>query len=153
MNKLLKIMLIIGLLSAPAQAGDFPVIGIALIAPKQTHELRVELAAYAPARQYGLMNRQTVAPYDGMLFDFKAEQTITMWMKNTFIPLDMVFYNARQEVVHIHYDATPESLELIRSPVPARYVLEVPAGDAARYGIKPGHRFEIRQQPAGDQAS
>ncbi len=143
MVKLLTFPFILVVLLRFAQAGDFPVASIELTTQKQVHALRVELAEYAPARQYGLMHRQTVEPFAGMLFDFKASQPITMWMKNTLIPLDMVFFNNDQRVVHIHYNAEPESLELIRSPVPARYVLEVPAGDADRYGIRPGDQFCI----------
>lgn len=106
------------------------------------HNLKVELATEEKDLQQGLMFRKTIAPYDGMLFDFGQETTAQMWMKNTLIPLDMVFFDDNRKIVHLHYGAVPHSLDRISSPLPARYVLELNAGDIDRLGLKLGDRFE-----------
>lgn len=138
---ILKIYVIIALgFALPAYAYDTG--EITITGPKAPAQLSVEIAQTKEDRITGLMNRTTLDPYDGMLFDFKLEQPIAMWMKNTLIPLDMVFFNRQQEVVFIRPNAKPNSLEAIASPVPVRYVLELPGGHAAKYGLKKGHRFE-----------
>lgn len=90
------------------------------------------------------MFRKTIEPYHGMLFDMGIEHpSPSMWMKNTEIPLDMVFYNGKREAVFTHKDAKPHSLQSVTSPASARYVLELPSGGIQKYGIKKGHRFEL----------
>jgi uncharacterized membrane protein (UPF0127 family) len=144
MRKWLNIVFFTSFLVATA-AGAFQPAQIRLIGEKE-YPLSVELAISPEERQQGLMQRRTVKPFDGMLFDFGNEQTVAMWMKNTHIPLDMVFFDEGRKVVHIHYDAIPHSLAVIQTPAPARYVLELPAGDANRYGIKTGHIFELLEK-------
>ncbi|MEQ8196287.1 MAG: DUF192 domain-containing protein [Rhodospirillales bacterium] len=104
--------------------------------------MSVELAATPEARAQGLQGRRFLAPDSGMLFDFGRSKIITMWMKNTFIPLDMIFIAADGRIVHIARNTEPFSLETIRSPVPASAVLELMAGAARRLGIEPGDRVE-----------
>ena len=77
-----------------------------------------------------------------MLFDFIKPQIVSMWMKNTFIPLDMLFIGADGRIVHIAENTEPFSLKTITSPVPASAVLELKAGSAARWGIAIGDRVE-----------
>lgn len=101
---------------------------------------RVELAADPAARRRGLMYRQQLPAHQGMLFDYKKPQAVQMWMKNTFIPLDMLFIGADGEIVHIVEHARPQSLEIIHSPRPARAVLEVNAGVVDRHDIRVGDR-------------
>ena len=100
----------------------------------------VELATTAAARQQGLMWRQALPRQHGMLFDFEHEQPVSMWMKNTLIPLDMLFINDQGVVVGLHAEAQPESLRKIVSFKPVRYVMEINGGESAVYAIRPGDR-------------
>ncbi len=87
------------------------------------------------------MFRRHLASDHGMLFDFDREIAIRMWMKNTYIPLDMIFIADDRTVVDIAQDTVPLSLEVIAAAHPARFVLEVNAGTAARLSIQPGDRI------------
>jgi uncharacterized protein len=102
------------------------------------HEFTVELALTDQEQQTGLMFRPSLAANRGMLFDYKTPTQITMWMKNTFIPLDMIFIGADGRIVHIAERTVPQSLEIVPSVRPARAVLEVNGGTAQRLGIKIG---------------
>jgi hypothetical protein len=104
------------------------------------HTFRVELAAKPADRERGLMYRQSIDADAGMLFDFGEEQPVSMWMKNTFIPLDMLFISNAGIVVQIAADTVPQSLDVISSGRPVRAVLEIKGGEAARQGIAPGAR-------------
>jgi len=101
-------------------------------------EVAVEVAATPEAQARGLMYRR------GMLFVFPAEAPHEFWMKNTFIPLDMIFIGADGRIVGIHANATPLSTAPLGVERPSRYVLEVPGGWAARRGVAPGDRVELR---------
>jgi len=98
----------------------------------------IELALTEPQMMQGLMFRREMAADQGMLFDYGSPQKITMWMKNTFIPLDMIFIGADGKVVDYHERAVPMSLDTIATKVPARAVLEVNSGTVRRLGIQPG---------------
>lgn len=102
------------------------------------HTLQVEVADTPQARSTGLMYRRTLDPDQGMLFDFGGEQPVSMWMKNTYIPLDMVFIGSDRRVKHIARQTTPLSERTVESPVPVRYVLEIKGGWSAELGIAPG---------------
>jgi uncharacterized membrane protein (UPF0127 family) len=78
----------------------------------------------------------------GMLFDFKTEQPVMMWMKNTYLPLDMIFISRDGHVSHVAENAEPLSERIISSNGAVYAVLEVNAGTAAKLGIKPGDRVE-----------
>ena len=101
----------------------------------------VEIADTKSAREHGLMYRTSLPDRHGMLFDFGTDRDVIMWMKNTAIPLDMIFIEANGRVRRIEHNTTPESLRLIRSGGPVRSVLEVSAGTAQKYGIEPGDRI------------
>jgi uncharacterized protein len=99
----------------------------------------VELALSEPQREQGLMFRRNLAPDAGMLFDMETTQPIVMWMKNTLIPLDMVFVDGGK-IVGIHERAVPLSTDMIPAQAPARYVIELNGGAVERLGIKIGDR-------------
>ena len=101
----------------------------------------VEVAATPGARAQGLMYRRSLAPGAGMLFDFGRDEVARMWMKNTFIPLDMVFAARDGTVRGIVRNALPRSLDTISSRVPVRAVLELNGGEAERIGLAPGNRI------------
>ena len=104
----------------------------------RSHAFTVELAATEKTRRLGLMFRRRLAPDAGMLFDYVRPQPVAMWMKNTYIPLDMLFIAADGRVVNIARRAVPRSLRSIPSAGPVRAVLEVNAGTVDRLGIAPG---------------
>jgi len=126
------------LLSPGAVAAEGPVEPLKIVGSKGTHTFHVELAVSQAERSRGLMYRRSLAKDRGMLFDFGTERPITMWMKNTYIPLDMIFIGSDLTVRGIARQTTPFSEETIASGKPARYVLEVPGGTADRLGIRPG---------------
>jgi uncharacterized membrane protein (UPF0127 family) len=98
----------------------------------------VEMATTDEERAKGLMYRRELADGRGMLFDFTPEQTISMWMKNTYISLDMIFIGTDGRVTRVAENTEPESTRIISSGNPAKAVLEVIAGTARKYGIAPG---------------
>ena len=106
------------------------------------HSFAIELALNPAQHEQGLMYRRTLASDAGMLFDFHAAKPISMWMKNTFIPLDMIFIGNDGHVVGIAERTIPQSLDILSSPGPVRAVLEVNGGTASRMGIKVGDLVE-----------
>ena len=107
---------------------------------KGRHRFKLEMALTEKQQQRGLMFRRSLAPDAGMLFDYGSPQIITMWMRNTLIPLDMIFIGADGRIINIAERAVPGSLTAIASAGAARAVLEVNGGTASRLGIKPGDR-------------
>jgi uncharacterized protein len=105
-----------------------------------THNFTVELAATLEQQAYGLMFRRELAADRGMLFPFGEARYASFWMKNTLIPLDMLFLDAEGRIAFIHRRARPHSLEPISSPVPVVAVLEIPGGEADRQDIRVGDR-------------
>jgi uncharacterized protein len=103
-----------------------------------SHHFNIELATAMEQQVQGLMFRRSLAPDAGMLFLYTDDRDIQMWMKNTLIPLDMIFMRADGTILNIAERTVPQSLATISSAGPARAVLEVNGGTAARLGIKPG---------------
>lgn len=101
---------------------------------------QVELAKSPDERRIGLMHRREMAPDHGMLFDFGETAPVAMWMRNTYIALDMLFLRADGEIVNIAHDTVPHSETILSSDGPVRAVLEVPAGTMRLLGIKAGDR-------------
>ena len=106
---------------------------------KEQH-FTVELASTEDERSEGLMFRTSLAPDAGMLFDFKESATVAMWMKNTYIPLDMLFIAGDGRIVRVAERTVPLSLTPISSGEPVLAVLELASGTADRLHIKPGDR-------------
>ena len=98
----------------------------------------IEMAISNQQQSQGLMFRRMLAADAGMLFDYRVPQRISMWMKNTFIPLDMIFSGQDGKVISIAQRTIPHSEVVISSKSRARAVLEVNGGTASRLGIKPG---------------
>ncbi|WP_294540743.1 DUF192 domain-containing protein [uncultured Rhodoblastus sp.] len=109
------------------------------------HVLQVEVMGDEAGREQGLMNRRYLPADRGMLFDFHTEQPVLMWMKNTYIPLDMVFISRAGVVTHIAENAEPLSEAIISSNGPVYAVLEVNAGYARKIGLKKG---DVVRHPA-----
>ncbi len=104
------------------------------------HVFRIEVAVTPEQKATGLMFRRELAADAGMLFTYETPQVIQMWMRNTLIPLDMVFIGADGRVINVAERTVPESLAIIPSAGPAIGVLEVAGGTAARLRIRPGDR-------------
>jgi len=102
------------------------------------HTFNIEVVDTAKSRAQGLMYRQELAPDAGMLFDFLAEQSVSFWMRNTFIPLDMLFITGEGVVKNIHVNARPHDPTGIPSDGPVQFVLEIPGGRSVELGIKAG---------------
>ena len=109
-----------------------------IVTASGAHKFSIELALTDAQAEQGLMFRQSLAPDAGMLFDFRRPMEVKMWMKNTLIPLDMLFLDATGKIVDIHERAVPNSLDVIAPKAPARFAVELNGGTVARLGIKIG---------------
>ncbi|MGH8111970.1 MAG: DUF192 domain-containing protein [Rhodanobacteraceae bacterium] len=121
--------------ATPVATADVPSVTL------RGHRFTVALATTPAEQQHGLMDRTSMPPDHGMLFVFPVSQPLTFWMKNTLIPLDMLFFDAKRRLVAIQAGAQPckaDPCKLYPSNVPARYVLELNAGTAARLGLHKG---------------
>lgn len=126
-------------LCQPARAASLEPLDIQTA--RGVHRFQVEVMRSDADRARGLMFRRDLAPDRGMLFEFDREEPIQMWMKNTYLPLDMIFIGTDKRVVSIARDTEPLSERIVSSGKPATAVLEVNAGTAARLGIAPGDRM------------
>jgi uncharacterized membrane protein (UPF0127 family) len=108
----------------------------------QKQSFRVEVARNDADRAQGLMFRRSMPADQGMLFDFGRVEPISMWMQNTYLPLDMLFIRPDGTIARIAANTEPLSTRTIPSGEPVLAVLELNAGTAARLGIKPGDRVE-----------
>jgi hypothetical protein len=108
----------------------------------QRQSFQVEVARNDADRAQGLMFRRSMAPDRGMLFDFGRTEPVSMWMQNTYLPLDMLFIRADGSIARIAANTEPLSTRTIPSGEPVLAVLELNAGTAAKLGIKPGDRIE-----------
>src|SRR5438309_11102186 len=104
------------------------------------HVFAVELASTPQEQATGLMFRRELPEGRGMLFDFHRDQPTSFWMKNTYIPLDMIFIRGDGRILRIAENTVPLSETLVPSGGPVRAVLEVNAGMARKLGIAPGDR-------------
>jgi uncharacterized protein len=111
-----------------------------IVTARGVHTFAVELADNDEERSRGLMFRRELPEGTGMLFDFKQDLNITMWMKNTYISLDMIFIRSDGRIHRIAENTEPESERIIPAGAPVRAVLEVIGGTARKLGIRPGDR-------------
>ena len=124
----------------PARAFAAGQATIDIVNSSGVHPFAVELATNDEERARGLMFRKELPEGRGMLFDFGQEQPVAFWMRNTYISLDMIFIRGDGRVLRVAENAEPLSDRLIPSGGAVRAVLEVIAGTAHKYGIKPGDR-------------
>ncbi|MCK1286457.1 DUF192 domain-containing protein [Bradyrhizobium sp. 44] len=124
--------------SAPVRAASLQPLEI--VTRNGVQVFSVEIATTEEEKQTGLMYRKELADGKGMLFDFNPEQEVSMWMKNTYVSLDMIFIRADGRILRIAENTEPMSTTIISSRGPARAVLEVVAGTAQKYGIRAGDR-------------
>jgi hypothetical protein len=127
--------------AGPAMAQAFQPLAIVTQDGKR-HAFQVELASNDEERSQGLMYRRSMAPDRGMLFDFGRVEPLSMWMKNTYIPLDMLFIRPDGSIARVAANAEPLSTRTIPSGEPVLAVLELNGGTAERLGIKAGDRVD-----------
>jgi len=127
-------------LSVGAELAQFPTSELTIVSSTGRHQFKVEIAETQAQMTQGLMFRRSLAPDAGMLFDYKPPTVATMWMRNTLIPLDILFVDAQGRIINIHQRAVPQSLDLIAAAAPVRAVIELNGGTAARLSIEPGDR-------------
>src|SRR5271165_6892333 len=125
-----------------AQLQRFATSGLTIVSATGPHRFTVEVAETPAQMEQGLMFRRAMDPDAGMLFDYKTPTMATMWMRNTLIPLDMLFVDAQGRIVNIHQRAVPQSLDVIAAAAPVRAVIELNGGTAARLGIAPGDQVQ-----------
>ena len=134
MLKFLKLFLALIVLTSCSQEGN-----IVVKTKGGNVSYTVEEAQKPQEIQKGLMFREHLAPKSGMIFDLsKVNNKVAMWMKDTKIPLDMLFVNANGKIFFIYENAKPLSEDLIIAPEPAAFVVEINAGDVKKYGIQVG---------------
>ncbi len=107
----------------------------------QTYSFEVEIADTAEKAARGLMYRSSIPSNSGMLFISKESRIWSMWMKNTQVPLDMLFFDEMNEIVYIKENASPYSLDIISYPFPVKGVLELKGGIVKELGIKLGDQL------------
>ncbi len=105
--------------------------------------IAAEVVCNESTRSLGLMYRKHLGETEGMLFVFPGAEERSFWMKNTYLPLDIVFIDKDFRVDSIIENATPHSLEPRRSKGPAKYVLEVAAGSSKVWGLEPGSVIKV----------
>ena len=112
------------------------------------YKFNVEVVTTPETRERGLMFRKSLAANAGMLFLYPDEQPVAFWMKNTLIPLDMLFLKADGRIAHIAHNAVPLDETPIESGAAVKAVLEVNGGTAQTLGIKEGDRVDYPTVPA-----
>lgn len=131
-----------GLLSQVATADPMLVTPLAVVTDETRHDFTVEVADDPEETGLGLMFRESLDEDKGMLFDFGDPRVPSMFMKNTLIPLDMLFIDTEGEIIMIARNTVPGSLRTISPPVPVKGVLEINGGQAEALGISPGDSIE-----------
>jgi uncharacterized protein len=165
MKKLTKAMLILALVmvaggcagggkqsesTQTATSGPGPQTGLPtatvriLTAAGPAYNVTSEVATTEQQQQTGMMYRTALDEDKGMLFVFSDDQMRSFWMKNTLIPLDMIFANSSKVIVSITQNAEPQTLTGRSSDYPAKYVLEVSGGYCQRKNVQPGDTLEIQ---------
>lgn len=116
---------------------------LTIITKNQTIKYQVEIARTPQEQQIGLMYRKNLPPQTGMIFLFQEERPAQMWMKNTFIPLDIIFFDKSGNITQIHTNAKPHDLTIISSDIPVAGVLEINAEETKKAEIKIGDQLDL----------
>ena len=145
---LAPLLAVLALLSGAWQANAADSSTLEVVAKTGVHVFAVELAVTDEQRARGLMFRRELPEGHGMLFDFKRDQEVSMWMENTYVSLDMIFIRADGRVARIAENTRPLSREIVSSGGPVRAVFEVVAGTARKLGLAPGDKVAHPMFPA-----
>ena len=135
-------------LAGPALASEevvrLPVEQVIVTSDRGDIAFATEIATSDETRSRGLMFRRSMGEREAMLFHWPRPRLVSMWMRNTYISLDMLFVTADGTVVHVQADTVPESLQVLSAGREVSAVMEVVAGTAAKLGIRPGSRLKHR---------
>lgn len=115
---------------------------LTILSGDHEHRFTVEVARTSEEQATGLMNRSSLAPDRGMIFPFEAPREASFWMKNTLIPLDMIFVRADGTIANIEANTVPLLLQPVYSAGPVAAVLEIAGGRSAELGIKAGDKVK-----------
>jgi uncharacterized membrane protein (UPF0127 family) len=126
----------------PKKPSALPVETVTVISKTGAHTFKAEIADDEAERQKGLMFRESMADTQGMLFEFPDVAERSFWMRNTYIPLDIIYIGPDGRIVSIAREARPFDETPLPSYAPATGVLEINGGLASRLGIEPGDRVE-----------
>ena len=148
MLRTLAFLLILFVASGAAGLETFPTGTLSIVTAKGEKTFRIEIARTPRQHAQGLMYRRELAPDAGMLFVFDRPERAAFWMKNTYIPLDMVFIAPDGRIESIRQRTVPLSLTPVRSRGKVLAVLELNSGTASHLGIKPGD--EVRNEVFGN---
>ena len=132
---------------APTHADAFTTGVLEIHSDSDVIEFQIEIADEPDERSRGLMFRRALDDDAGMLFIYPEPRIASFWMKNTLIPLDMLFIDAEGRIVKIEPETTPFSLDTVPSETKVIGVLEIEGGDAARLGIEPGDQAQWTEFP------
>ena len=136
---------------AQASTADMPVgdpqtglsqVPLTITSASGAHRFTVDVAASPQQQETGLMFVKSLAPDRGMIFPYDPPTQVAFWMRNTLIPLDMIFIRADGTIANIEANTVPLSLQPVYAAEPVTAVLEIAAGRAAELGISPGDRVE-----------
>ena len=111
----------------------------------KSHRFTVEVARSPEEQAHGLMDRQSLAPDRGMIFPYEPAQPVAFWMKNTYIPLDMIFIAPGGRILRIEANTVPLSLEPVGSGDAVEAVLEIAGGRSAELGIAAGDQVSWKR--------
>ena len=139
-----RLLLLSLLLPSMAPARAAPTESLIVHAGGSAYRFDIELATTPDERERGLMYRKSLGANAGMLFMYPDEEPVAFWMKNTLIPLDMLFIKADGQIVHVARNAVPLDETPIASGQPVRAVLEINGGAADALGIKEGDTVEYK---------
>lgn len=131
--------------AAPAPVhpvSGLPVIPVSVATADGTHAFRVEVARSPQEQARGLMFRTALGPDEGMIFPRQPPDVASFWMKNTPLPLDIIFIGTDRRIINIAANTTPYSLESVSAAGMTGAVLEIPGGRAAELGIVPGAKVD-----------
>jgi hypothetical protein len=124
----------------------YDIIEVVFVSSRGQFKIKAEVADTREKKLLGLMHRSYLAPEAGMLFVFQTEALRSFWMKNTLIPLDMIFVSKDLRIVHIVENAVPckeSPCDNYSSLYPAKYVVEINAGLSRKMGLEPGNHIEL----------
>ena len=148
MRILASVLISLLFLAGPSLASEevvrLPVEQVIVTSDRGDIAFATEIATSDETRSRGLMFRRSMGEREAMLFHWPSPRVVSMWMRNTYLSLDMLFVTADGTVVHVQADTVPESLQVLSAGREVSAVMEVVAGTAAKLGIRPGSRLKHR---------